>query len=267
VRTLPCVALTVLCWSAGIVAGCAGSEGDANDLVYDQEPCEPFRLGVVRIVSDSMLSASLTSDVWRAVGRVKADQSSLCIHLGTDSVSIVLFVDSAARSAHATASLERKTIFLSRSSVAEASQTWLDAMLRHEFAHLALEAQVSHLVLPAWYSEGYANHVGQSVSCTDSATAFVELALAAAQSPTERDSSALSLLQYGNRLATASAYVFAKRTTKRDVSKFHQSVRRLGFEGALRETTSGYQASLLAAWARSFSAESGGLEALPQCRK
>lgn len=267
VRAPLLVSSTVLLFGTWMVAGCAGAAGDSTDVDNAEEQCELFRLGEVRISSAPVLSESLTFDVWRAVARLRVDRSSLCIQPGEDSVKIVLFVDSVENRAHARATLESRTIYLSGSSVSTASESWLDAILRHEFAHVALEAQVSHLALPTWYSEGYANYVGQSVSCTDSATAFVEIALAAAdENPEKPDSSALSLLQHGNRLATASAYEFTLETAKRDASSFHKEVRWFGFEGALHETTSGYQASLLAAWAQRFSAQRVGLKAIPQCR-
>lgn len=119
----------------------------------------------------SLRSTNPNSETARAVvaGIRHAHESRgpLCLLGGGRTLSV--FINEAGDSTLWGASDPRaRTISLVERTLAHQSQQWIDGIVGHELAHIALANKVAPEAIPAWFSEGVANAVGRSVRCRDS---------------------------------------------------------------------------------------------------
>lgn len=187
-----------------------------------------------------------------ALSDLSPERPEHCVRIGAQMVYVVLgTLDS---TVHGSTDARLRRVYLQSSEVAAWTAAWLRAVLLHELAHIALTLQTRYAPVPYWYREGYANAVGGTVTCSDSAKVIAQLEIdqSAATGPLTSVTSALIRdLRGGDRLLTASAFAAMHLPpASAKTERFNAEIGREGFEHAIRKLTSNPSKTFLERWAQ-----------------
>lgn len=218
----------------------------------DTENCLAVHRGWVILAQSSLSSPDEIVRLKRAVERVLRARTGLCVAPTGNATSIIVSTTLSSM-LHGSADFARRRISINASDVRLWSDEWLVATIKHELAHIALNDDVLQEALPNWYAEGFANQVGGTVTCEDTAAAVVQLRL----QPVTRDPAArghlvrrirTELVEEQRFITSSAVRMLVDSIGTDNLRRFHDLVARRGFDIAVQATTGKALPDLLIAW-------------------
>lgn len=204
----------------------------------------------------------------RSVQQHSRISRSVCIDSAGPPVYI-RFVDGQEETFNARALSATRTIELSTTFAAAATDSTVGAVLMHELVHLAVADEIGERFVPSWYSEGIAHELSGTVSCEDSVffALNLELARERGESSLEGSRRALQLLGEDDRAATAMAFTaLSKHFKQSGLQGFHRAVRAGGFHSAVESAVGKPASEFLRSWAENVSRTAALREESPPCQ-
>jgi hypothetical protein len=174
----------------------------------------------------------------------------LCLRSGGKRISVVM-TDSGDSTLWGRSDHQSRTISLVTSTLAGQDQKWIEQIIAHELAHIALTEKIAPEMVPRWFAEGMANAVGRSVRCLDSATFTMDLSLRGHGSTSTqalRDWFVRRLLQEDRFMTESMASFIILKVGRANLNDFWHDAAERGFAESLQLFTKVDSEQLIRMW-------------------